>query len=336
MKKPVLNIKDLALLKTNPQEYYRKSYSHKPHLQRLPYDRNSKNPLKISARYLACKELEEEIYKNLSTLKDSELKKSLEVLRKEQMELDTLKREHDKHRKIYDNIEFENKLRLEDRMGEVKHIEEGVEDYGDLMPNDINGKILNIKKEVFGDGDAFVEDNQKEYLNNLASDLDDWIMDSGRFIDENGDLTPQGDELSALVQDIRDLGDNSNLQRLLQLRAAPPYVTENDLQREQLDIEMKVSNVKEAKREAQRTKDSVHKLTTELLDVVDEEMNCVDVFERETGGVYAVDTPVEDIERYIQNKDIRNKINSDGTIKDSVLARDRFDHYETTDMPYRE
>lgn len=338
-----LKIKDLALLKSQPIEYYRreykwdektpvnislnKSYSHKPALQNLPYDRNSKNPDKMCARYLACKELEEYTLKNLSTLKDFELRESLDVLRKEKEELDAMKREHEEHQKIYDRIETENKLRLEEKLDEVKQIMDGFDEYSKRLPNDINGKILNIKKEVFGDNDAFITEEQQKYLNDLANDLDDWI-ERGGFLDERGFLTPQGDEISALGTYIRDLGSNRENERLLQLRARPPYVTEKDLESENFNIEMKVADVKEAKRECQRQKDSIHKLTTQLLDVVDEEMNCVDVFEKSTGGVYADVTPVQDIEKYINNYKIKDQLNKDGTLKESYINRDKMDWHE--------
>lgn len=48
-KTPTLNIKDLALLKSNPIEYY-KSYSHKPHLADLPHDLRSTNPEELQER----------------------------------------------------------------------------------------------------------------------------------------------------------------------------------------------------------------------------------------------------------------------------------------------
>lgn len=62
-KKITLNIKDIALLKSNPEEYYKKqmeqdikSYSGKPHLQKLPYDRRTNDPDKLKERMDKAKE----------------------------------------------------------------------------------------------------------------------------------------------------------------------------------------------------------------------------------------------------------------------------------------
>lgn len=76
----ILKIKELVLLKTQPEEYYKqfpdrrpealfpqtrragfgimKSYSHKPYLAKMPYDRNSRNPYKMVARYHALEKYE--------------------------------------------------------------------------------------------------------------------------------------------------------------------------------------------------------------------------------------------------------------------------------------
>ena len=71
----ILKIQDLVLLKNNPEQYFQKypeerprvhlptlkSYSHKPYLAKMPYDRNTRNPYKIAARYLALQEYETEL-----------------------------------------------------------------------------------------------------------------------------------------------------------------------------------------------------------------------------------------------------------------------------------
>lgn len=65
-----LNIKDIALLKSNPLEYYKKSYSHKPHLGDLPYDLNTNDPDKLKERLKACKEGLKEAEKELKDLQE--------------------------------------------------------------------------------------------------------------------------------------------------------------------------------------------------------------------------------------------------------------------------
>lgn len=72
---PTLKIKDLVLLKTNPQEYYRKhledskSYSHKPHLGSLPHDRRTNDPEKLQERIDA---IDERLKDTDSNIKDVE------------------------------------------------------------------------------------------------------------------------------------------------------------------------------------------------------------------------------------------------------------------------
>lgn len=62
----VLNIDDIVLLKQYPELYLKKfskqirtkSYSHKPYLANMPYDRNTRDPYKMCARYMALSEYE--------------------------------------------------------------------------------------------------------------------------------------------------------------------------------------------------------------------------------------------------------------------------------------
>lgn len=89
---PRLNIKELALLKTNPEKYYKKyvdkSYSHKPHLQELPHDRRTNDPELLQERIDACdekiretetkiKEMEESAKYNENIYKKAEIDKLL-------------------------------------------------------------------------------------------------------------------------------------------------------------------------------------------------------------------------------------------------------------------
>ena len=89
-----LNIKKLTLLKGNPDEYYKqypdekpqirlsidktisedsKSYSHKPHLGRLPHDRRTNDPDKLKERAEACKKEESKLEEKIRKI-DEELK----------------------------------------------------------------------------------------------------------------------------------------------------------------------------------------------------------------------------------------------------------------------
>ena len=71
-----LNIKDIVLLKQYPQIFIEKklvikptkSYSHKPYLADMPYDRNSRHPLKMCARYIALGKYEEKLKSDIKDI----------------------------------------------------------------------------------------------------------------------------------------------------------------------------------------------------------------------------------------------------------------------------
>ena len=73
----VLNIKELALLKSNPQLYHRKyivdskSYSHKPHLGSLPHDRRTNDPDLLQERIDACDEKIKQTEKEIKEMEEA-------------------------------------------------------------------------------------------------------------------------------------------------------------------------------------------------------------------------------------------------------------------------
>ena len=88
-----LNIKELALLKSKPVEYIEevliKSYSHKPYLAQMPYDRNTRNPYKMCARWMALDEYEDDLMKQIEDL-DEQCEKAIDNYINSKDQLDQL------------------------------------------------------------------------------------------------------------------------------------------------------------------------------------------------------------------------------------------------------
>lgn len=199
----ILNIKELALLKTDPTEYHlQKSYSHKPHLQSLPHDRRTNDPELLQERIdeidRRLEEHDEKVYwaeaeaKNLEFDK-RELEQSNERIGKEIQKID---KEIDKENK---NIETNKKDFGQSMLNEyatwkdyMEGLNKGVDDFIGIDPEEGLYWSDNHRKSVIRQAkelDKRVEDimnidydkaTQKDYdkLNRLGEDITDFMKDN--------------------------------------------------------------------------------------------------------------------------------------------------------------
>lgn len=165
-----LNIKDIALLKSNPLEYYKKSYSHKPHLAGLPYDLNTNDPDKLKERLKACKDGLKEAEKELKDLQ--EFKGNVESV--EQYNKEIQEKSEAKLNKIKEQWErVRNNPYYSEDIEEF--VESGMEDFIDDMENNI----------------GFIGKHDVTYHSTLPGDMDYAIPD---YADGNYGY-PSGGEL---------------------------------------------------------------------------------------------------------------------------------------------
>lgn len=229
---PTLSIRDLVLLKSNPQKFYMehleetKSYSHKPHLASLPHDRRTNDPEKlqerideIKNRLKECEKRHEElaseyvgwdnelkeIEKELSLLaEDKETHKqnyedSQNALRETFKELNPLIDEIRKEEEYYESgpqMWGEADSRIYDYLDAVNELE-------DIANIDLNGtssktayELINekFKKSKLYD---LLDDDKKDYT------LSGAVNELGRKI--RTEHNPQNPTLNGLL---RDLGDS--------------------------------------------------------------------------------------------------------------------------------
>ena len=71
METPKLTIQEIALIKALPEDFITKTYSHKPHLQDLPYDLRVQDPKLLQERIDAC---DDKIKESTALIKELETK----------------------------------------------------------------------------------------------------------------------------------------------------------------------------------------------------------------------------------------------------------------------
>ena len=185
-----LNIKDIALLKSNPLEYYKKSYSHKPHLAGLPYDLNTNDPDKLKERLKACedglKEAEKEL-KDLQDFKDnveSVEQYNKEIQEKSEASLDKIKEWYEKVKNnpeysedIEEFVESEMDSFIEDMESNTGFITQADVRKYDYMLHLLDYALPDYADENYGypsrkDFDRFAEDHDtlEYYVRQYLSD----------------------------------------------------------------------------------------------------------------------------------------------------------------------
>lgn len=132
---PTLKIKDIVLLKQYPEEYFkkhynveRKSYSHKPHLAKLPYDLNTNDVDKLKERLDACNEGLKESQEKLEQLQN--LKKDIENVEQYRDEIkEESKKQLERIKQKWESVQYDDYY--------SEDIEEFVEEYMDDFINDM-------------------------------------------------------------------------------------------------------------------------------------------------------------------------------------------------------
>lgn len=143
--KLTLNIRDIALLKSNPKKYYdEKSYSHKPHLGSLPHDRRATDPELLQERMDAC---DERIKENNEKIKDFNKEKEALLSSTEELE-----KANEKLAKENEKLTEQNKKDYEEFQ---KSIDEGFDEFENFL-DEVEG-ALNTESD---------EDN-KDHLDNI-------------------------------------------------------------------------------------------------------------------------------------------------------------------------
>lgn len=169
-----LSIKDLALLKSNPLEYFKKqsketkSYSHKPHLASLPYDHSRGRTLEqLTERYNAINVR----VKKLATERDKLI---------------------DKHRK--DLSDYKDIWRQRDNL--IKQLDElkNKEDYDQEESNNLKRDIDSLQKKMDGYNEGFKK--YRKELKKMDTIFHDYFEDQNKIkwtAFKNGllDLSPE-------------------------------------------------------------------------------------------------------------------------------------------------
>ena len=109
----ILNIQEISFIKSKPTEYIynilSKSYSHKPYLAKMPYDRHTKNPFKMCARYIALDDYEKELKKEIDGF-NKEFEGAMKTFQDSADTMDRLKVEKEKLEKELRGSEVEDKI----------------------------------------------------------------------------------------------------------------------------------------------------------------------------------------------------------------------------------
>ena len=166
-----LSIRELALLKSNPQEYYKKqleeskSYSHKPHLGSLPHDRRTNDPDKLKERLDAIDERLKETDKQIKEIeKEMESFDGKGTAQKDiQNNIDEVQAEIDSKKEEISNLTAEYDVDMEDALGTWEEYASGVEN-GDL---DISPSLDKIPEPPGMDewSDEEIDDHLEAYIN---------------------------------------------------------------------------------------------------------------------------------------------------------------------------
>lgn len=331
MKTLTLTIKDIALIKNNPKEYYEsyaiKSYSHKPHLAVLPYDHNTKNELKMCARYYACDQLEKQVKKDVDDLNEKfekhikdymqhtgeQVKAEFEV-EKAERHLDDMQDEERQSReqKAQTERDLTNKLFGDDGfITESLKVKYETEDSYDFEKMDTEqDKVLHD----FLDGTIFLHDGNECYPE-CQTDIDKVIDYLENDIEYDPTLTTS--EVRELDTEKRDLINSLNSLK-------DNTATDNTAKANQEldDAEEKLylvqSELEWDKRRITETKADLHNNNVKLYDIANEKQNCADVWD-DAVGISFPDSIDEYIYETVGEKSFKEQLNSDGTFKQDFL-----------------
>jgi len=176
-----------------------KSYSHKPHLAELPYDRNNNRTSdELFERYSACRDAMVETRGKLDELR-KESSEALDEYRKFQHEKEGLVEQYKSMRD--DNQEFfdaeskvlDEKLRVLDNIQSTMNLDV-------VVPERLRSRIEGLEKYL---NSGYVNQGNQTVFENLANDIIDW-----RYSIERDD-TQWGNTVDGIADDVRILGDNS-------------------------------------------------------------------------------------------------------------------------------
>ena len=352
-----LNIRKLALLKNNPEQYYQKypdekpnifassikSYSHKPYLAKMPYDRNSRHPLKMCARYMALEEYEKELKDTVKGF-NQEFADAQDNYNRTKEYVDELQKDYDKLRedlkethKAYD----EAKSSFDYTISGEK-MREGYDEISDIL---------------FGDGDetpSLLEElgmgNDSTFMADMEMNLDDAMNflhgpNATGYCDEE-----HAKKIDAYIQDIKDLDvasveekelqeyviekleyvkDNSGYEEpfLVGKDDHGPFPTFEDLNKSSMDelsqlgedLRIAKEEVDISKKQMSGAKKKAHERNVALYEVANEKQNCEDIFD-DAGILGDADNQMPSIDEYIKMTDLKSHVDKDGTVKDDYLA----------------
>lgn len=346
-----MNIEELVLLKSKPVDYIEdlllKSYSHKPYLAQMPYDRNTRNPYKMCARYMALDEYEDDLFKEIGELED-QYDDSIEEYFEASDNFDKLKKEYNeskwkyKYEKYYDEwtidwdsldnekmtdaerdyILQQKKNDLNDWASDHLLMDGGVAMYDPVL--DELGKDFSDKEMwtsyADGIGDEYIMDTWQLPL----SEAIDFTMETGYCDEAHSKLID--DYISKLESLPIPEGSGSYKQReegiyiLRQIQSNSKTEAPSPLPKESETLLINLGNAErikdDSKREAINLKRSVHERNVALYEVANEKQNCEDIFSETSGSR-------ESIDDYLSSVDFEQYLNDDRTVKQDFLDAQR-------------
>ena len=341
-----MNIEELVLLKSKPVDYIEdlllKSYSHKPYLAQMPYDRNTRNPYKMCARYMALDEYEDDLKKTIEDL-NQEFDEAMNLFKDSKDELEELESERtyiegelekaskEEARFERNQINWEGDLEKE----KMKMMESAYLD--SLMDMEVVGYDPNL--DDFPDDDVI--DDYGEWTDTpigqyMKETWDEPLLEIENSLKElEGICSPQTSQaIDEYIAKLESLPINDNNSRALrfredaiwELRQAQANTPEEspkspesnikDLQERlnKVDAEMehtyKIRD--QSKKDMINSKKSVHERNVALYEVANEKQNCADIFMEYSGSQWG-------IESYLESTDFEVYLNEDGTVKQDFL-----------------
>ena len=351
-----LSIRKLALLKNNPQEYYEqypeekpriilsskdnltKSYSHMPYLAKMPYDRNSRHPLKMCARYMALEEYEKDLKgqiegfnKEFADAQDN-YKRTKEYVDELEKEKETLhEREIDAQQEYWDGLSDANPsgikgfleseahtLMFGDEDHFINNIMEGYDLYETLGDAELE-TWYNNKYREFEEAFEFMHGSEETgyVTEEYAGKIDNLINDVKNAYVE----TPSEEKTQQqIIENLEKIKDNTGYSPDNKYPSFeekyPDLIEEINQNREDLKIgrvEMDIS-----KKQMSGAKKKAHERNVALYEVANEKQNCKEVFD--DGDIMGNENnPYPSIEEYIEMTGVKSHLNKDGTIQQDFL-----------------
>lgn len=321
-----LNIGDIVLLKQYPQIFIEKklaikttkSYSHKPYLADMPYDRNSRHPLKMCARYIALGKYEEKLKSDIKDI-DKEFAdaiKDYDKSKKELVEANT------KFKEVDETIQKEKEDLSElaiDRLfmdGGVALYDDAFdqfsdEDEDDWVSNwDTSPSYQYFENEWVKPLDEILSFTEKTgYCDEAHSQMiDDYIAKL-----ESLDISTDGVDVNDPTQWYRGgYRLKTGINMLKQIQSNDKFDSAksglDEAKRNLTDSRKNISNIKRRS----------HERNVALYEVANEKLNCSDVFdEAQLNGSNS--NPLPNIEEYSNMINIYPHLNRDGTVDETFL-----------------